>query len=64
MQINKDARKLAPDYDRRWSFYVEAPLRQTLSRLELEPGESLLDVGSVKRTAPNGAFHAPYSAAW
>lgn len=37
--------KLAPHYDRRWSFYIEATLRETLSRLELQPGESLLDVG-------------------
>ncbi len=37
--------KLAPGYDRRWSFYIEATLRETLSRLELHPGESLLDVG-------------------
>jgi ubiquinone/menaquinone biosynthesis C-methylase UbiE len=37
--------KLAPHYDRRWSFYVEETLRETLRRLELEPGESLLDVG-------------------
>jgi ubiquinone/menaquinone biosynthesis C-methylase UbiE len=37
--------KLAPSYDRRWSFYIEATVRETLSRLELQPGESLLDVG-------------------
>ncbi len=37
--------KLAPHYDRRWSFYIEATLRETLSRLEFQPGESLLDVG-------------------
>jgi SAM-dependent methyltransferase len=37
--------KLAPHYDRRWSFYVERTLRETLSRLELRAGESLLDVG-------------------
>lgn len=38
-------RKLAPHYDRRWSFYIDATLRETLSRLELRAGESVLDVG-------------------
>lgn len=37
--------KLAPHYDRRWPFYVEATVRETLRRLELRPGERLLDVG-------------------
>ena len=37
--------KLAPHYDRRWSFYTEATVHETLGRLELQPGESLLDVG-------------------
>lgn len=43
--VLKEYGKLAPHYDRRWSFYIEATLRETLSRLELQPGESLLDVG-------------------
>ncbi len=37
--------KLARRYDQRWSFYVGETLRETLRRLELEPGERLLDVG-------------------
>ena len=37
--------ELAPRYDQRWSFYIEATVRETLRRLELQPGESLLDVG-------------------
>jgi len=37
--------RLAPDYDRRWSFYVDATLRETLRRFELRPGQRLLDVG-------------------
>lgn len=36
--------ELAPDYNRRWSFYIDATLRETLRRLELHPAESLLDV--------------------
>ncbi|MFQ5666799.1 MAG: class I SAM-dependent methyltransferase [Candidatus Binatia bacterium] len=43
--VLKEYSKLAPHYDRRWSFYIEATLRETLRRLELQPGESLLDVG-------------------
>ena len=43
--VLKEYGKLAPHYDRRWSFYVERTLRETLRRLEFEPGESLLDVG-------------------
>lgn len=37
--------RLAPHYDQRWSFYVRETLRETLVRLEIAPGESLLDVG-------------------
>jgi len=37
--------RLAPRYDRRWSFYTDATLRETLSRLDLRADESLLDVG-------------------
>ena len=33
--LNEYAR-LADRYDRRWSFYVEATVRETLSRLSLE----------------------------
>ena len=43
--VLKEYSKLALHYDRRWSFYIEATLRETLSRLELQPGESLVDVG-------------------
>ena len=37
--------ELAPQYDRRWWFYTDATLRETLSRLELQAEETLLDVG-------------------
>ena len=37
--------RLAPTYDARWSFYVEATTRETLARLRLRPTERLLDVG-------------------
>jgi len=37
--------RLAPEYDARWSFYVEATTRETLARLSLRPTERVLDVG-------------------
>lgn len=37
--------RIAADYERRWSFYLEATTRETLARLRLRPGDRLLDVG-------------------
>jgi ubiquinone/menaquinone biosynthesis C-methylase UbiE len=37
--------RLAPRYDARWSSYIEATTRETLSRLGLRPADRLLDVG-------------------
>lgn len=37
--------RLAARYDRKWSFYVEASVSETLQRLDLKPGERLLDIG-------------------
>jgi ubiquinone/menaquinone biosynthesis C-methylase UbiE len=37
--------RLAPRYERRWSFYVGATSRETLARLKLNPADSVLDVG-------------------
>jgi ubiquinone/menaquinone biosynthesis C-methylase UbiE len=37
--------RLAPVYEVRWSFYVEATTRETLARLSLGPADRLLDVG-------------------
>ncbi|PYQ61531.1 MAG: hypothetical protein DMF53_14940 [Acidobacteria bacterium] len=37
--------RLAPEYDARWSFYVEATTRETLARLGLRPTDRVLDVG-------------------
>ncbi len=36
---------LAPRYDNRWSFYIEATIRETMKRLNLRPFERLLDIG-------------------
>jgi ubiquinone/menaquinone biosynthesis C-methylase UbiE len=37
--------RLAPQYERRWSFYVRATSRETLSRFRINPTDSILDVG-------------------
>src|SRR6202165_5921584 len=37
--------RLAPEYDEKWSFYIEATTRETLARLNLRPSDRLLDVG-------------------
>jgi ubiquinone/menaquinone biosynthesis C-methylase UbiE len=37
--------RLAPQYERRWSFYVRATSRETLARLSINPTDSVLDVG-------------------
>jgi SAM-dependent methyltransferase len=43
VQIEYD--RLAPRYDRRWSFYVNATVRETIDRLNLNPNERILDLG-------------------
>jgi len=43
--IVEEYARLAPDYETRWSFYVEATTRETLARLRLRPGDRFLDVG-------------------
>lgn len=43
--VVEEYERLAPHYDAKWSFYVEATTRETLARLALRPGERLLDVG-------------------
>jgi ubiquinone/menaquinone biosynthesis C-methylase UbiE len=43
--VVKEYSRLAPEYDTRWSFYVEATTSETIARLQLpEPGR-VLDVG-------------------
>lgn len=43
--VLKEYGRLAQIYDQRWSSYIAASLEQTLIRLELRSGESILDVG-------------------
>ena len=43
--VVSEYKRLAPDYDRRWSFYIGATIRETLGRIELQPDDRVLDVG-------------------
>jgi ubiquinone/menaquinone biosynthesis C-methylase UbiE len=43
--VLREYARLAPAYDRRWSFYIRATVRETLRRLGVRPGERVLDVG-------------------
>ncbi|MEK0196207.1 hypothetical protein [Microcoleus anatoxicus] len=43
--IQTEYARLAEQYDRRWSFYVNATVEETLKRLEINPGERILDLG-------------------
>jgi len=37
--------RVAHEYDERWSFYVQATVRETMARLALRPGQRVLEVG-------------------
>jgi ubiquinone/menaquinone biosynthesis C-methylase UbiE len=43
--IVKEYAGIAPVYDTRWSFYVDATVRETMARLSLVPAARVLDVG-------------------
>lgn len=43
--VVREYSRLAADYDRKWSFYVEVTTRETMTRLRLRPEDRVLDVG-------------------
>src|SRR5680860_903598 len=43
--IVEEYARLAADYERKWSVYIEATTEQTLARLQLRPDDRVLDVG-------------------
>lgn len=43
--LRREYARIASEYDSRWKFYVEASIRETLSRMEVGAGEQVLDVG-------------------
>lgn len=42
--VSIEYKRLAPKYDRKWAYYVEATVRETLRRMPLQPGDKVLDV--------------------
>ena len=43
--IERKYSHVAPDYDSRWSFYIQATIRETVKRLDLQDSDRLLDIG-------------------
>jgi ubiquinone/menaquinone biosynthesis C-methylase UbiE len=43
--VRREYARLAPRYDRRWSSYIQAGVRETLRRLDTRPADRVLDVG-------------------
>ena len=43
--IERKYSQVAPDYDSRWSFYIQATIRETVKRLDLQDSDRLLDIG-------------------
>lgn len=43
--IERKYSHVSPDYDSRWSFYIQATIRETLKRLDLQDSDRLLDIG-------------------
>ncbi len=43
--VLEEYKRLAADYDRRWSFYVEASVQETLARFSVSAEDRILDVG-------------------
>jgi ubiquinone/menaquinone biosynthesis C-methylase UbiE len=43
--LQKEYSRLAPTYDRRWSFYIKASIQATVNRLMINPQDRILDLG-------------------
>lgn len=43
--VQKEYAQIANQYDRRWEFYINATIQETLNRLEIAPKERILDLG-------------------
>lgn len=43
--IERKYSQVAPAYDSRWSFYIQATIRETVKRLDLQNSDRLLDIG-------------------
>ena len=43
--IERKYSQVAPEYDSRWSFYIQSTIRETVKRLDLHNSDKLLDIG-------------------
>ncbi len=43
--VQKEYTQLAENYDKRWHFYIETTIQETLTKIELTSGDHLLDIG-------------------
>lgn len=43
--VQREYARLAHVYDKRWSFYIQSTLQETLKRLRVKQGQCVLDVG-------------------
>lgn len=43
--VQEEYSRLASVYDRRWSFYINATIQETINRLEIKPYERVVDIG-------------------
>ena len=57
--VASDYDRRAIDYDRRWRFYTEGTLRETIARFDLPDGCSVLDLG-----CGTGSLIVPLSRRW
>jgi ubiquinone/menaquinone biosynthesis C-methylase UbiE len=55
--VQNEYAHLAPQYDRRWSFYVNATVQETMHRVDLNSHERILDLGCGTGTLIQRLLH-------
>jgi ubiquinone/menaquinone biosynthesis C-methylase UbiE len=55
--VQNEYAHLAPRYDRRWSFYVNATVQETMHRLDVSSHKRILDLGCGTGTLIQRLFH-------
>lgn len=56
--VQNEYAHLAPQYDRRWSYYVNATVQETMHRLALSSHERILDLGCGTGTLIQHLLHS------